>query len=346
MANPGALRVAAIVLWACAACETRTVVPVEVASVDLDPTALEIVVGQSRTARAVPRGQGGEMLGGRQVSWATDESAVATVDGEGRVQGVAPGETTLRATVEGVVGTAPVTVLEGPSVALAQASLTLQAFIGGDSDTRVVAVTNGGHGELSGLSVAVTYRAGDPTGWLTAGLGGTTAPTDLSLTASAGSLTPGAYQATVTVASPINGGSSAAVTVDLRVDPPPPTIVLGDDAVSFSGLVGGQKPAVQDVDVANGGSGVLSGLSVEIVYEGKDTGWLQADLASTTAPTTIELRASVGLLPVGRYQATVEVHSDVALNSPQVLTVDFEVSSASASARGAPAFPDVEAHRR
>jgi hypothetical protein len=333
MAKGRVLRVAATVLWACAACETRTVEPVEVATVEVDPSTLELVAGEAHTARAVVRGVGGELLSGRKVSWSTDHGSVATVDAEGSVRGVGAGETTLRASVEGVIGTAAVTVLEGPSVSASPSAVVLTASPGGSSETRVVNVTNAGHGTLSGLSVSVAYQAGGPSGWLTAGLSGTTAPADLTLSGSAASLADGVYQATVTVASPVNGGSSAAVTVDLQVEPPPPAIVLGVDAVSFSGVLGGQLPINQKVTVTNGGTGSLTGLTAAVVYEGDVSGWLQADLSSSTAPTDLQLRASVGLLPVGRYRARVDVGSAVASNSPQSLTVEFEVAPASAPAR-------------
>jgi len=337
MAKGRVLRVTATVLWACSACETRTVVPVEVATVEVDPSTLELVAGEARTARAIPRGAGGELLSGRQVGWSTDQGSVATVDADGRVEGVGPGETTLRASVEGVVGTAAVTVLEGPSVSVSPSAVVLTASPGSTSDARVVNVTNAGHGTLSGLSVSAAYRAGEPSGWLTAGLSGTTAPADLTLAGSAAALGEGVYQATVTVASPVNGGSSATVTVDLQVQPAPPSIVLGVDAVSFSGVVGGQLPIDQKVTVTNGGNGSLTGLSAAVVYEGDVSGWLQASLLSSTAPTDLQLRASVGLLPVGRYRARVEVSSAVASNSPRSLTVDFEVAPSSA--------PEREAHR-
>ena len=342
MAHRRAIWVGALALLVGTACENRTVVPVEVASVEVDPSDLSLVEGESRTARAVPLGPGGEQLTGRTASWATDAASVATVDSDGKVEAVLAGETTVRATVEGVVGTASVTVLEGPSVSLSESAAKLAAVVGRDSDEHVVDVTNRGHGVLSGLSTSLAYRSGDPTGWLTAGLSGTTAPASLTLAASAAALTTGTYRATVTVASPSNGGSSAKVTVDLEVQPPPPTIVLDVDGVSFSGVVGGQVPAVQEVAVTNGGNGTLSGLSAAVTYQGSAAGWLSVALSRTTAPATLTLRASVGLLPAGSYSASVDVISAVASNSPQSLTVTFNVAPVSVPPRpgqGSPTRP-------
>ena len=154
----------------------------------------------------------------------------------------------------------------------------------------------------------------------------------LSISASAATLAPGAYQAVVTVQSATGRGSSAQVTVDFGVEPASPSIVLDVQDVSFSGVVGGQVPAVQKVAVTNGGGGVLDALSDTVAYAlGEPGGWLQASLTGTEAPTQLTLQASVGLLPAGTYHAVVEVRSSVAANSPQTLTVTFEVAAMGSS---------------
>jgi len=141
-----------------------------------------------------------------------------------------------------------------------------------------------------------------------------------------------AYQAVVTVQSAAGLGSSARVTVDFDVEPAPPSIVLDVQDVSFSGVVGGQVPAVQQVGITNGGGGVLGDLSTSIAYgSGEPNGWLRADLAATEAPTQLTLQASVGLLQAGTYHASVEIRSSVASDSPQTLTITFEVAAVASS---------------
>ncbi|MCU0638756.1 MAG: hypothetical protein MUF59_02655 [Candidatus Krumholzibacteria bacterium] len=75
----------------------------------------------------------------------------------------------------------------------------------GDPDpaNQVVSVTNTGAGTLSGLGATISYQAGQPTGWLSAILGGTIAPADLTIqaTTGGGALASGIYNATVRVAS-------------------------------------------------------------------------------------------------------------------------------------------------
>ena len=88
--------------------------PASVASVTVSPPSIEIEVGQSAQLAATPRDRNGHPLSGRPVAWATSDSAVATVDGAGRVTGVTAGSATITATSEGVSGTAAVTVTPRP----------------------------------------------------------------------------------------------------------------------------------------------------------------------------------------------------------------------------------------
>ncbi len=312
-------------------CETRTVVPLQVASVEITPSSFTIIQGETESAQAVVRGPGGEVLSGRQVRWTTDAGDVATVDASGLIKAIGVGQTAIRADAESVRTSAPVTVLEGPSIALSPTAVSLLAVSGGESGSQVVTVENGGNGVLSGLSASVTYESSGPIGWLTAGLSGTNGPAELSVRASAAALQAGSYNATVSVGSSARDGLSSDLDVTFEVQPAPPAIQLDASEISFSATVGGQVSAVQDVAVTNGGDEVLGGLTTSVVFaDGEPTGWLQATLAAPGAPTTLTLKASPDVLAVGTYHATVEVSSGAASNSPQTLTVVFDVASADA----------------
>ncbi|MDX2192959.1 MAG: hypothetical protein NW201_06370, partial [Gemmatimonadales bacterium] len=83
-----------------------------------------------------------------------------------------------------------------PSLALAPAAVPLAGVAGGAAPApEAVTITNAGNGVLDGLALgAITYGAGQPTGWLTASaLSGTTAPATFTLTASPASLAAGTY---------------------------------------------------------------------------------------------------------------------------------------------------------
>lgn len=320
---------ALLTLSVSAGCESRKVITVEVESVELTPSSLTVPEGESREAQAVARESSGRIVVGRAVTWSTEHPGIASVDGAGTVSGLLEGETTLKATVEGVVGTASVSVIPGPSIELATSSLTLSAVEGGMSSGTAIGVSNGGNGQISGLSTRVTYPEGGPTGWLTAGLDRTAVPAVLSISASAAMLGVGNYLAHVTVESPVAGGTAAALEVKLDVAPAPPSIALDIDEVAFSAVQGGQLPAVQAIAVTNGGGGLLSGLAVTVEYlDGEPDGWLQADLALPVAPTVLSLQAFPGSLPAGEYHATVRVTSPDASNAPRTVPVEFQVTSA------------------
>jgi adhesin/invasin len=88
---------------------------------------------------------------------------------------------------------------------------------------RTVQVQNQGSGELGDLAASVSYAAGESTGWLSAQLNGTTAPTTLQLSVQADDLLPGTYSATVDLTSPdaVNSPQLVAATlqVNASVDP-------------------------------------------------------------------------------------------------------------------------------
>jgi hypothetical protein len=254
-------------------------------------------------------------------------SDVADVTANGRVSALQAGQATVRATVEGVVGSSSLTVLPGPEIALSRERVDLSAPEGQVSSPVDVGISNVGNGSLTGLSVMVVYAGSQPDGWLNAGLNGTTAPTSLTLQASAAGLTRGVYLATVTVESPVAGGLSATLLVAFTVEIPAPRIVLETDAVALAALLNGQQPAVQTIDVTNGGGGELAQLASSVRYgDGQPSGWLQVFFSSTIAPSVLTLRAYPQGLGAGAYTATVSVASPDADNSPQDVSVVFTVT--------------------
>jgi hypothetical protein len=107
------------------------------------------------------------------------------------------------------------------SLVLSPPSATFDATANGaNPGTTAVAVSNGASGTLSGLRAGVAYAPGQPTGWLSASLSATTAPSTLTLGATTGTLGAGTYTAIVAVTADgaVNGPQTIAVTF----------VVLGD----------------------------------------------------------------------------------------------------------------------
>src|SRR5207247_2031447 len=78
-----------------------TVTFVPVASVTVNPASASVQVGQTVQLSATPRDANGNALPGRTVTWASTNTTVATVNGQGLVTAKVVGSATITATSEG-----------------------------------------------------------------------------------------------------------------------------------------------------------------------------------------------------------------------------------------------------
>jgi uncharacterized protein YjdB len=116
------------------------VVPVPVASVTVSPATSSVAIGQNTTLTATLRDAGGNVLTGRVVSWSSNQTSVAAVNGSGVVTGVSGGTATITATSEGQVGTATVNVVSPGvrTITITPSSATVSALGGTVSLTATV----------------------------------------------------------------------------------------------------------------------------------------------------------------------------------------------------------------
>jgi Bacterial Ig-like domain (group 2) len=91
-----------------------TVANLPVASVTVSPASASVQVGATLQLTATARDASGNLLSGRAVTWASSNTAAATVSASGRVTGVATGAATITATSEGQNGTSAITVIPVP----------------------------------------------------------------------------------------------------------------------------------------------------------------------------------------------------------------------------------------
>jgi hypothetical protein len=307
-------------------CEDVTVTVVEVVEVELVPDDVTILEGEEESVSAIPRTSDGREITGRPVDWSTDDPEVAVVSDAGVIRGEAPGTTTVRAETGGVQGTGSITVLRLPAIALSRSAVEFHVVLGrGDPPDEEVEIVNDGDGELSGLWASVETE-GSEGGWLLAVLHGSVAPTTLTLAASAEGLSPDRYEGTVYVSSEVAGNSPREVRVALEVEEPPPEIHVDRDSVSFSAPALSPRPRADTVRIENTGGGILGDLAATIRYEDGRTGWLSAELDSSTAPARLQLVARAGSLWRGTYRAQVEVSSPTAPDGSRTVGVVFEVS--------------------
>lgn len=226
-----------------------------------------------------------------------------------------------------------------PKITLNPNSATFAYTIGGSVPTSqsIVQVSNTGGGTLNGLSVgSVTYQAGQPTGWLnTASLNATAAPATLTLGVNPASLAAGTYHATVPIASSASGvtNSPQTVAVDFIVSSPTPAPSIALDLTSLTpSTTQGQPAPFQLVNVTNGGTGTLSGLSVGTISygAGQPTGWITTNWTSgTTAPTGLSVSYAVSGMQAGTYSASIPVVSTAAgvTNSPRSIGVVLTIAA-------------------
>ncbi len=148
------------------------VLPAPVARVTIDPNTPSVPVGEAIQLTATARSSDEAILSGRLVEWSSADVAVATVDEDGIVTGVAEGIVTITARVEGLFKSVDVTVTPPrvASVSFAPHAITIDA-----SATIPLAVTarDGSGNPIIGREVT----------WAVTGTGGATITSDGVLTA-------------------------------------------------------------------------------------------------------------------------------------------------------------------
>src|SRR5438477_12875 len=123
-----------------------TVTFVPVASVTVNPASASVQVGQTVQLSATPRDANGNALPGRTVTWASTNTTVATVNGQGLVTTKVVGSATITATSEGQTGTAAITVTAAP-VATVTVSPAAAAIQPGQT-AQLTAITKDANGNI------------------------------------------------------------------------------------------------------------------------------------------------------------------------------------------------------
>ena len=140
-----------------------------------------------------------------------------------------------------------VVILDKPIIGLSSSALDFRAEVAGASPApETVQVTNQGGGVLSDLQVTTLYVGVG--GWLSAGLAGTTAPTELLVQPDPAGLSPGIHTAEVRVSGP--GALNTPVSVD----------------VTFTIDVGAVSPARSTATLSDGAAGTAT----EVVVQARD----------------------------------------------------------------------------
>ncbi len=117
--------------------------------------------------------------------------------------------------------------------------------------------------------------------------------------------------------------ADSVMTADLQVTYPQPYIALSREGAIFNAIYKGAPPAGLSMTVTNDGGGSLNWRA----DWNRASAWLAVTPDSGTAPTTAYVGiASTNVLP-GSYTDTVLLTSPAALNAPQKVWVNYEVTS-------------------
>ncbi|MBL8989766.1 MAG: hypothetical protein JNJ80_26085 [Gemmatimonadetes bacterium] len=252
--------------------------------------------------------------------WLTRTLAGSVVTVSAATASLAPGtySATFGVTASGTTETVTVraTVAPAPTPPVLTLSSLAEAFstqAGTSPAAQTVTVTNTGGGDLASLGTlslgTVGYGAGQPTGWLTAGIVGATGV--VTLTPSTAALAAGSYTATVPVNSTAGGSATIQISLTVAANNAAPALAVSVTAVTFQVALGGSAPAPQTVTITNTGGGTLSGLAAGPITfpTGQATSWLVTPVAGALGGSSVTFAVDPTGLLAGVYTASVPITS-------------------------------------
>ena len=231
-----------------------------------------------------------------------------------------------------------------PALALSQNTIAFSATVGGAAPAgQVVGITNTGGGTLSGITMAITYGAGQSSGWLAATLSSLSAPSLITLSVSRGTLGAGTYSATIRVSAQGISNAEQIITVTLVVidSASAAAIQLSSVALSFN-TTAGSSPSTQTVQVINSGAGSIAGLAFAVTYGAGATGWLStSSLSATSTPSTLTVRPLTAGLTAGTYTATIAVSGTGVASRALTVTLVVAINGLAVTISAWPALASV-----
>ena len=129
-----------------------TITTIPVASVTVSPTTASLQVSATRQFTAVTKDSTGNTLTGRVVTWASSNTAVATVSTSGVVSGMAAGSATITATSETKSGIAAVTATNVPVASVTVSPASASLLVGATQQFTAVSKDSAGN-TLTGRTV-------------------------------------------------------------------------------------------------------------------------------------------------------------------------------------------------
>ncbi len=280
--------------------------PAPVASVSLTPAAASVLTGQTVQLTATPKDANGNPLGGRVVTWSSDNTTIATVSASGLVTANAVGSATITATSEGQSGASAITVSTVPVASVAVSPATASLSVG--QTALLTATPKDANGNpLTGR--AVTWSTDN-------GSVATVSGTGLVTAAGAGSATITATSegksgtASVTVTAPTGQfaiGDSVQTTVSTWVrntSQPPADPATGTPPSVIGTQPAGARGVVDSGPVLNTTAGGDGAIRYHVLFASGTSGWVvQGNLAKivpTVPVASVTVSPATASLTVGQ----------------------------------------------
>ncbi len=130
--------------------------------------------------------------------------------------------------------------------------------------------------------------------------------------------------ATITARSAANTAIVASVSIVVEPDPPP-SLILSADTLRFTAWKEGANPPLQRVVIGLTGNGVVEEPTVGEIAYGAGSGWLQATMGVYQGQRVLLVQPLTAGIGANAVIGTVQLRAKGAENSPQLITVLFDI---------------------
>jgi len=206
-----------------------------------------------------------------------------------------------------------------PLLNISKNSISFTVAPGGSQNTQIALTSTDG----TPLSFAAG-ASGTPAGWLFVSPNTGNTPSNLTVNAVAGTLTPGTYNGTITITS---ANLPAAVNIPVTMTIQSNAAASVDKAsLSFTQPQGGTAPPAQTIQVsaANGATPVALIFSAQAAYQ-QGSGWLSINPSGGTTPGSLSVTANGAGLSQGTYNGSVVIQVQGANNTPVTVPVKLTI---------------------
>ena len=262
-----------------------TVTPVPVSMVEVTPSQSSIIVGHGVQLTATAKDVAGKPLSGRSVNWRSGAPGLASVSASGMVTGLQPGTAVIIATIDGIAGSATVTVSPVPvaSVTVTPASVALTI---GQKQTLTATLRDVAGNTLTGRGLS--WSTSDPavatvgTDGEVIGVGSGTATITATSEGQTGTAT--VTVGLVPVASVVVAPPSATIDIGVTVQLSATTLDAGGNALTGRAVA---WTSSDDAVATVSSGGVVSGISA-------GTATITATSEGQTGTSTITVSLTIG----------------------------------------------------